>query len=300
MNTRLFTCQQAKQIDLVEYLENLGFKPQNIRNNDYWYHSPFRHENTPSFKVNRKLNVWFDHGIGKGGDIIDFGTKYHQCSISALLQKLTTDFSFHPQISAVPKPANQPSESPIRIISISAINHPSLVNYLTQRCIPLELASRYCKQVEYDLNGKAYTAIGFPNNAGGYELRNQYFKGSVSPKGFSLIENGAKDVAVVEGFFDYLSLLLINQKQAQPLTNYLVLNSLSFFESARAIMEKHASIDLYLDRDPAGIKCTKDALSISSQFVDKSGLYHMHKDVNEWLLKSNQVSKKSQKVKRHH
>lgn len=248
MNTRFFTCQQAKEIDLIEYLESLGFKPQNIRNNDYWYHSPFRQESTPSFKVNRKLKVWFDHGIGKGGDIIDLGTMYHQCSISALLQKLTQDFSFHPPIAAIPKPANQPSESPIRIITLSEINHPSLVNYLAQRCIPLELANRYCKEIEYDLKGKTYKAIGFPNNAGGYELRSQYFKGSVSPKGFSLIENGAKEVAVVEGLFDYLSLLLIQQKQEHPLTNYLVLNSLSFFESARTLMEKHASINLYLDR----------------------------------------------------
>lgn len=91
MNTRLFSCSEAKKIDLVEYLEILGFRPQKIRNNDYWYHSPLREEKTPSFKVNRKLNVWYDYGLGKGGDIIEFGVLYFNCSIFEFLQKLKAD-----------------------------------------------------------------------------------------------------------------------------------------------------------------------------------------------------------------
>jgi len=63
---------EAKQIDLVDYLAALGHRPQKIRNKDYWYHSPLRDEKTASFKVNRSLNVWYDHGIGKGGNLIDF------------------------------------------------------------------------------------------------------------------------------------------------------------------------------------------------------------------------------------
>jgi len=31
----------------------------------YWYLSPLREEKEASFKVNRKKNVWYDHGIGK-------------------------------------------------------------------------------------------------------------------------------------------------------------------------------------------------------------------------------------------
>jgi len=72
-----FSIQQAKQIDIVEYLEKLGYRPQNIRNNDYWYLSPLRQEKEPSFKVNRKLNMWYDHGLGKGGSLIDFGILFY-------------------------------------------------------------------------------------------------------------------------------------------------------------------------------------------------------------------------------
>ena len=58
---------------MVDYLEKLGYMPQKIRGNDYWYLSPFRQEKEPSFKVNRKLNAWYDHGTGRGGNIVDFG-----------------------------------------------------------------------------------------------------------------------------------------------------------------------------------------------------------------------------------
>jgi hypothetical protein len=38
------TCAEAKKIDLVTYLSNLGFEPTKIRGNDYWFLSPLRSE----------------------------------------------------------------------------------------------------------------------------------------------------------------------------------------------------------------------------------------------------------------
>ena len=60
------TSAEAKQINMLDYLTALGHHPEKIRNKDYWYLSPLREEKTPSFKVNRSLNAWYDHGIGKG------------------------------------------------------------------------------------------------------------------------------------------------------------------------------------------------------------------------------------------
>lgn len=198
MNTH-FSCSDAKKIDMAEYLEILGFKPQKVRNNDYWYYSPLRQEDTPSFKINRKLNVWYDHGLGRGGCIIEFGTLYYNCSISELLQKLKRYFSSHQQLSfhvGLPE-----KNSSIRVIKVGEINSLALQNYLAQRRIPIKLAEQNCKQIEYDLNGNLFTAIGFKNNADGYELRSQYFKGSASPKDVSFIDSSAKELAVLEGFF---------------------------------------------------------------------------------------------------
>ena len=104
---------------------------------------------------------------------------------------------------------------------------------------------------------KIYIAIGFKNNAGGYELRNEYFKGSSSPKYVTYLDNKANKISVFEGFFDFISYQSIIKTSEQELTNFLVLNSLSFFERSLLLMEKHESIHLYLDQDEAGRKCTK-------------------------------------------
>jgi len=98
---RKLSCADARQIDLVDYLAALGFRPQQIRGTDYWYRSPLREEKTASFKVNRKKNIYYDHGTGEGGTIIDFGVRYFKCSIADFLNRLSTyqsieSLSFHP------------------------------------------------------------------------------------------------------------------------------------------------------------------------------------------------------------
>ncbi|MCC4229956.1 CHC2 zinc finger domain-containing protein [Zunongwangia profunda] len=94
---------EAKEMDMVQYLSLLGYEPSNIRNNDYWYLSPLRKEKTPSFKVNRKLNRWYDHGLGKGGNIIDFGIQYYSCSVGEFKKKLDDGFSFQKPLKIIPK-----------------------------------------------------------------------------------------------------------------------------------------------------------------------------------------------------
>ena len=104
MSSPNFSLQEARQTDIVEYLEKLGYQSQKNSNNDYWYLLPLRDEKQASFKVNWKLNSWYDHGSGKGGNIIDFGILYHQCSITEFIQKLSQSFSFHRKTLSVQQP----------------------------------------------------------------------------------------------------------------------------------------------------------------------------------------------------
>lgn len=294
------TCVKAKQIDLVDFLTTLGYEPSKIRNSDYWYKSPLRDERTASFKINRKLNVWYDHGIGKGGDLIDFGKQYFRCTTSELLQKLSNGnaeaFLFHQQekpklmnisnsISAGEK--KKDGEGKILITDSRVISDSRLMSYLEKRNIPLEVARQYCYEVDFLLHGKKQTAVGFKNDNGGYELRSEYFKGSSSPKSITFIDVGSKSLNVFEGFFDFLSYIAINQKAGEPPANFLVLNSLAFFQKSWELMEKHERVNLYLDRDEAGMKLTKEALERNTEkFTDQSILYKNHKDLNDWLKQS--------------
>jgi hypothetical protein len=252
--------EEVKNTDMVDYLSSLGINPAKISRNNYWYFSPFRDETTPSFKVNRNINRWYDFGEGKGGNLVDFGIQYHKCSVSELLKKMNGSFSFGQQNTSSKKEEEEAKR--IKVINEREITSLVLIRYLHKRRIPIEIAAKFCKEIDYELYGKNYHAIGFKNNAGGYELRNEKFKASSSPKDVTLIENRSDKLTVFEGFFNFLSYLAIHQKQEQPQTNFLVLNSTSFFEKSLHLMQSHKSVHLYLDCDTTGQKCIQKALAI--------------------------------------
>jgi len=291
------TCAEIRWMDLVDYLSSLGHQAQKIRGQDYWYLSPFREEKHPSFKINRKLNLWYDHGMGRGGNFMDFSLPYYHCSIPQFLQKLSQErtlFSFHPPQNPEVK-AGLHKENKIQILDVKPMQSIPLKVYLNDRKIPLSIANRYCKEVLFELNGKSYRAVGFPNQVGGYELRDPYFKGSSTPKSITFLNpEKSHSLSVFEGFFSFLSYQTILEKERKKMlpkltevqSSFLILNSLSFFEKSRSVMEKHEHIHLYLDRDKAGMDWTQQALSWSGQYQDHSHLYQKHKDLNDYLIQS--------------
>lgn len=296
----MVSCKKANEIDLVYYLDELGYKAQKIRGNDCWYLSPLREEKNPSFKVNRKLNLWFDHGAGKGGNLVDFGTAYYKCSVKEFLLRLggpDNSVSFHQHSAGEKKKVlTGEGKSKIKVLSDREINSSRLLQYLKKRNIDFEVAKKFCREISFEIYNKKYSAIGFQNRRGGYELRSDNFKGSSSPKDVSFIteeieKNQSKNLLVFEGFFNFLSFKTLEQKgqlREHSLTtkqdNFLVLNSLSFFEKSRSLMEKHEMIYLFLDQDQQGIKWTKEALRWSEKYKDRSQFYQQHKDLNEYLV----------------
>lgn len=283
--------RDAKEMDMVDYLSGLGYKPAKIRNADYWYLSPLRNEKSPSFKVNRRLNRWYDHGLGRGGNLIDFAILYQNCTIGEFLQKLKGDFSFHQPTFHQPEPIK--IEKKINILQDYSISSFALLRYLEQRRIPIEIADQFCREVRYELYDKIYYGIGFKNDSGGYEIRNPYFKASSSPKDITTIKNKAKEAVVFEGFFDFLSFMAIHKNKAASESDFVILNSVSFFEKARLFMEQHEAIRLYLDRDTTGQNYSHYALSLSDKYRDESNLYGHHKDLNDWVMNIGKSQKKN-------
>lgn len=294
MTPQKMNCEQAKKIDIVTYLEQLNYNPAKAQGNDYWYYSPFHKEYTPSFKVNRKLNVWYDHSLGKGGNLVDFGITYHQCSVADFLEKLNGlqhHFSFHPlpHSAHMAGEKKEPGGGKIIITGLRPLQNASLLSYLEERKIPLHIARHYCKEVDFSLYGKQQTVIGFENRSGGFELRSPTFKGSSSPKDITFFDSGKNYVCVFEGFFNFLSFIALRQHPEISITNCLVLNSLSFIEKSRSLMEQHHKISLFLDRDLSGRKSTEKALSWNQEFqsekyIDSSHQYKYCDDLNEWLI----------------
>lgn len=297
------TCEQAKQISIVHLLEHCHIRPQYVRGQDHWYLSPFREEKTPSFKVNARLNVYYDHGSGQGGDIIDLGRALFRCDTKALLEKLDSGlFLFQPQdlkstslhIDRGVTPARAYDQSGIHITALKELgSNPAITQYLESRGIDLVVAKPYCREVYYRVGDKNYFAAGFENRSGGFELRNAYFKGSTSPKDISHIERGHKSVCVLEGFMDFLSLLSL-RKQEHIQTDFVVLNSVSLAERSVDILKSYSTVFLYPDHDAAGKQLLEKFENAGLNCVDASGIYQDYKDLNQMLVASKQQEKQPQ------
>lgn len=291
MNPNNLSYSEARKIPITDYLSGLGFEPAKIRGVDYWYHSPFREERTPSFKVNTNLNVWYDHGTGEGGSILDLGAKLHQCTLHEFLEKLSqgnhNNVSLHRQHLPIERPENK-----LEVVSVKALTSPDLIHYLNNRGINTETAIKFCKEVEFRIGARMYSAVGFPNQSGAYELRNRWFKGSSSPKDISFIKNNTKKLSVLEGFMDFLSVVQIDHSDFRKLikdSDFLVLNSVRLLNRCQPIIQQHKEVNLFLDNDLAAKEAKENLRNKGVQFNDASTLYRQHKDVNEYLIATKEL-----------
>ena len=177
----------------------------------------------------------------------------------------------------------KPSEPVFDGVEAVPLLRSPLTDYLAERGIPCGIASQYCCRLNYGVRGKRYFAVGFPNMAGGYEIRSRFFKGCVPPKDVSSVkaENTTADVcSVFEGFMDFLSAATLGLETG----DCLVLNSASNVEKAMKHLDGYGRIDCYLDRDEAGRR-TLDILGkrYGGRVCDRSALYDGCKDLNEHL-----------------
>jgi hypothetical protein len=157
------------------------------------------------------------------------------------------------------------------------------------------LAGRLCQEAFFELHEKRYFAISFKNDHGGFELRNEFFKGGSSPKGISTIQ--AYDQAgfpksdtlnIFEGFFDFLSFVTY-YNQVKLFKTAIVLNSLAFIDRLLPELKFYGKVNLFLDNDEAGKKATmkiKDVRPDAINFSEK--LYPGFKDFNGFLMKTPQ------------
>ncbi len=292
MKKEKLQCSTAREISIVEFLKKNGFYPQRENHKEAWYLSPIRKESTPSFKVSKILNRWYDHGLGRGGNVIDLVIEMNNnCSVQEallILDRNIPSFSFQQQNTfAVLNPKDE-----IRIEKVLPIQHPALFNYLrTRKVNPIEVA-KFAKQVHYTLKNSTYFAIGLENVSGGWELRNPYYKNAAAPKDYSFFSTSTNLLSVTEGMFDFFSLLTLYPGLPQK-SDFLVLNSVSFVNRIQNVIQNYSKVVLYLDNDDSGKKATKKLLADSHNSVDMSAIYETKKDLNELMMASNHRQRRS-------
>ena len=289
---------RIKRYSIVEYLERKGIKPVRSTPAYALYHSPLREDTHPSFKVDTEKNLWIDYAEGKGGSIIDLCMRLEGCTLSETIRHLgrnTLDDTVHsPYKESVQdtfmqesiRQAASTNGGARRLTGISDTLPLHLQKYLTEeRCINMEKAMPFLRCISYEIRGLHYQAIGFANQSGGYELRdNGMFKGTIAPKDITpIFTDGVDPVCIFEGFMDFLSFLSMKE---EIISHCLVMNSVSNVARAiRYLNDRHLThIRAFLDNDDAGRKATNDFIRAGFKVEDMSVYYGRFKDLNEYHI----------------
>lgn len=278
--------KEIKNIPLTDLLSSLGHNPAVTKGSRLWYRSPLRQEQTPSFKVETDRNIWFDFGLGRGGDIIELAKQLFQSdNIGYISDCIAKNMAVPSERTVASSFASRPSAPTFRDLETVPLGHPALLAYLKERGIPAHIAKANCMEARYSFGGRRYFAAAFPNVSGGRELRNRYFKGCSGHKDISAIpfsrDGPTERCAVFEGFIDYLSALAL---EMIPGCDVVVLNSVSNVGRSIPVLSAYRRIDCYLDNDTAG----KTALSqlgaqLGSTVIDRSYHYNGYSDLNDYL-----------------
>ena len=279
-----------KQISITEYLQRHGYTPAQIKGIKHWYYSPFRHEQTPSFKVNTERNLWYDFSTGEHGDIIDLVCALNRCSTYEAIQLLGSSAqNEHASFSFGGNKVTSSPSSSLKLLAVRPLTHPQLLKYISERCISISEARNFCSEINYSVCGRPYYAIGFSNDKCSWELRNPFFKGCIAPKAETSFAQGSERLQLFEGFMDFLSWRTIKPDDT---SDAIVLNSLTLLAKVAPRLSGYQAVESFLDNDEAGRK----ALDVLKQFcpkvIDQSALYRDHKDLNEWLIRQSEIKAK--------
>ena len=165
---------QARQIPISLYLERSGIRPAKVtrQGRELWYSSPIREgDDTPSFKVDTEKNLWFDHGLGVGGNVIDLVIEMRRVTVKEALAILESGFAGTvpartplPQIAGAPAGEKEKDSYSLEVVEracgrasgAAAVSRSPLY-------IDMAVARRWLKELRYRPAGdlKQFFALGF-------------------------------------------------------------------------------------------------------------------------------------------
>lgn len=289
-------------VPILEVLRVSGRRTDHDRYHRYF--SPFRDETNASFRIYENTNRWYDFGTGESGGVIDLVTRLKGCSKSQAFDFLATITpSF---VTPLPAPATQSAGRDARGAVVierlkPSFTNRSLVEYIASRGIPRGVIERYCFEAAFRLRSNrmsTYFAIAFPNNSGGYVLRSRMKKmctssdvTTIGADGVYTKDIGSSSAVVFEGFFDFLSWLVLYNLD-RPMVDVCVLNSTVNWTRAASWLAGHSYVTVSLDNDSAGRKTfaalaeSLERLAPGLELSDGSAVYAPFKDYNDKLADS--------------
>ena len=177
----------------------------------------------------------------------------------------------------------------MELISVQAVKHPKLLLYLAERGLQPSDVSPFLSEVYYRVSEKCFFALGFQNDAGGWELRNPYFKGCFAPKAITTIKGtDSHKLQLFEGFMDFLSWRKLHPEGQD---DSIILNSLTLLLKLIPTLHPYTIVESLLDNDEAGDRATKQLFDAGLPVKDMRACYAPYKDINEYLILAEQRKK---------
>ena len=284
---------ELRNIPIEEVLSKYGHEPVRRYGGYLMYRSPFREDHAPSFRVTLSGNHWRDYGDDSHGSVIDLVMRMEHCDTGSAIRKLASGhFTSGPVAHTVRDSKEVSVTSKMKVLNIVPLRNRVLLDYALGRGIDADIVQKYCQEVNYcfDKNRKPCFALGFPNDAGGLELRSSMFKGCHTAKAVSPLNKGHAHCVVFEGFFDLLSFLQYARDHPElkfPKMDYCVLNSTVNASKIADFLHGHKTIHAFMDNDRAG----EEAFRTLGQFKPKDAvlvnesarLYPGYNDFNDFL-----------------
>ena len=294
------TEDEVYKFPISRILFEYGIVESRIRN---LYSSPFQPERIATFHVDPIRNVWFDDVLGSGGTNVQLVQMLDNCPASdavTYIRQLMAETA-----RAVQQPAPRTGRA-IEIVLIKDIGMRYLTEYIEGRGIPVATARMYCSELvtRNPRKNRRYNAVGFLNNNGGFIIRTPTGFRCTTKDGITTIdregmrssEPSSGAAAVFEGFFDFLSFLVMKGLE-KPDIDVVVLNSTSNMSRAIAYLKRHSMVEAFLDNDESGRLCLKTMRTAMPgvSIIDRSALYAHYRDLNEMLVASLDTTPKDEK-----
>ena len=258
---------------------------------NYFIKSPFTNEKTASFCIFVATNSFFDYSADFGGDVVVLHMKLNNLTKKeAYIEMITGNISNSGFVSLLPPKVHKaPEVSTFNVDEIYPIENDHLIHYFWhERGIHPEILQEHCLEMRYTVKGYTNKAVCFMNNTGGFEIRNDKFKGGIGSKDVTFIKgvgkNHDKNLNIFEGFSDFLAYLTLSKKLNNTYDTY-VLNSV-VFKNRIEVKSNVQQIRLFVDNDKSGQKAVDYYINLYGKGMiwDARERYSQYNDVNEMLI----------------
>lgn len=258
----------VKSFEIESYLHSKGIRYNHSRKG-LCFKSPFRNEHNPSSVIYNDTRMYHDCATGDKFSLVRFVMELEHCNFATALQTISGN-KFTPVEQSEPNDIKREFEQ--KDYQFYPLQNHILLEYCASRGVSANVAQKYCCEC---LKDHKYFYVAFPSDKGCHVLRNgtksNFAKINESGKSMSVttINNQSDKVVILEGFFDFLSLVEYwRYKTGKDFPyNAIVLNSCHLLHKEDIEqLSAYQKIYTLLDNDNTGIATTN---KITSVYADK-------------------------------